>query len=213
MLELNNLSHSFDDRVLFDVKKLTLKTGEHLLLTGPSGSGKTTLFKIICGLIAPNEGTVSLFGKNLKTLKTAQVDRLRGANIGIIFQKLHLIPTLTVMENSLLSMNLGNAKQDRLKVLRKLEDLGIREKKDSFPKNLSHGEAQRAAIVRAVINDPKIIVADEPTSNLDDSSCEQVIKMLFDQAKKNGASLIVATHDDRVKKLFKNVLNLRKGKK
>lgn len=193
---------------MFSIDRLKIKAGKHLLILGKSGSGKTTLLNIIGGLLKPEKGAVRLGKTDIYSLTNNARDELRGANIGFIFQKLHLVPTLSVMENLLLANYLAAKKQNRLQALKILEVLGLKHKQNSYPENLSFGEAQRTAIARALMNGPKIIIADEPTSALDDESCASVIRLLIGEASERNCSLIVATHDQRIKDFFPDRITL-----
>jgi len=208
MLELEGVSHGFGSKTLFSIDRLEIPAGKHLLILGKSGSGKTTLLNIIGGLLHPSKGSVRLKGTSIYSLNNNARDELRGANIGFIFQKLHLVPTLSVMENLLLANYLAGKKQNRQHGLKILEVLGIKHKKNDYPENLSFGEAQRTAIARALMNEPKIIIADEPTSALDDESCGNVIRLLISEASQRNCSLIVATHDQRIKDFFPDRITL-----
>jgi len=208
MLELEGISHGFGGKALFSIDRLEILGGKHLLILGKSGSGKTTLLNIIGGLLRPAKGAVWLEKTNIYSLTNNARDKLRGLNIGFIFQKLHLIPTLSVMENLLLANYLAGKKQNRPHGWKILEALGLKHKKNAYPENLSFGEAQRTAIARALMNEPKIIIADEPTSALDDESCASVIQLLISEASQRNCSLIVATHDHRIKDFFPDRITL-----
>jgi len=208
MLELEGVSHGFAGKALFALERLEIVQGKHLLILGKSGSGKTTLLNIIGGLLHPSTGAVRMEGTDIYSLKPGTRDKLRGANIGFIFQRLYLVPTLSVIENLLLANYLAGKKQNRMHGLKILETLGIKNKKNAYPENLSFGEAQRTAIARALMNEPKIIIADEPTSALDDESCTNVIRLLIGEASERNCSLIVATHDQRIKDLFPDRITL-----
>jgi putative ABC transport system ATP-binding protein len=182
--------------------------GEHWLLSGKSGSGKTTLLHIICGLIKPSEGEVYISGKKITEMNSTDADQFRGNNIGIIFQKAHLISSLSVIENLLAAQYFSSGASDVKEAENLLGQLGIADKRNQLPHTLSQGEAQRAVIARAVINNPAMIVADEPTSSLDDESCDMVISLLKNTAQKQNALLIVSTHDGRLKPYFHKTYSL-----
>jgi ABC-type lipoprotein export system ATPase subunit/ABC-type Mn2+/Zn2+ transport system permease subunit len=202
MLEINNLKAGHDGTTVMEVPHLSLSFGEHCLILGASGSGKTTLLCTLSGLLAPIGGEILLDGYNFNDLHGAAMDEFRGKHIGIIYQTLHMVSALTVLENLLLAQYAAGLPQDREKALRLLEQLGIAHKKDDKPETLSQGQQQRVAIARAAINDPKIIVGDEPTSALDDASCETVMTLLLQLAASSNASLVIATHDQRIKRYF-----------
>ena len=207
MIESKNLSFSYmkDSSIRFpDVK---IQQGEHCLLLGQSGSGKTTLLHLLGGLLRNYSGSMQVLQQELSTLSESTLDHFRGKNIGFIFQKNHLISALTVEKNLLLAPYLAGepASVERIESL--LQRLGIENKKNASVTKISQGQAQRVAIARAVLNKPSIILADEPTSALDDKSCEQVINLLIEVASEHNASLIIATHDQRLKdKIKKQVL-------
>ena len=202
MLEIRHLKAGYDDKVIVEVPQLTLATGEHCLILGASGSGKTTLLSTLAGLLAPVAGEIELDGHAYSGMQSAAMDEFRGRHIGIIFQTLHMVSALTVEQNLLLAQYAAGLPQDRPRAVRLLEQLGIGDKKDDKPETLSQGQQQRVAIARATINGPKIIIGDEPTSALDDASCEAVMELLLRFAADSNASLVIATHDQRVKRHF-----------
>lgn len=211
MLEANSLKVGYDGTVILSVPHFSLPTGEHCLILGASGSGKTTLLSTLSGLLAPVAGELLLDGCNVHDLQGAAMDMFRGRHIGIIFQTLHMVGALTVLDNLLLAQYAAGLPQNREKAIALLEHLGIAGKKDNKPETLSQGQLQRVAIARAVINDPKIIVGDEPTSALDDRSCETVMELLVQLAASVNASLVIATHDQRIKRHFHRQITLGEG--
>jgi putative ABC transport system ATP-binding protein len=187
---------------------LAIAEGDHSLLLGPSGSGKTTLINCIAGLQAVMSGRVEVAGANMVSMSARERDQLRGTKIGMVMQRLHLISAMTIRSNLQLAQRLVGNSVDNPLIERLAEALGIHNKLDRYPRQLSQGEAQRAAIARALVNKPALLLADEPTSALDDKNCEAAIGLLLDQAALHGATLIVATHDDRVKARFSHVVEL-----
>jgi len=187
---------------------LTIEAGRHMLLLGASGSGKTTLLHLMAGLLTPDGGTVSFRGRDSRGLSSRERDALRARHFGFIFQKLHLIGHLTALENLLLSFSGANLPPDRAKAQALLQELGLADRMHKAARTLSFGEAQRVAVARAVIHAPEVIFADEPTSALDDANAEKTARLLLEQAEQNGATLIVATHDARIKTHFKTVTEL-----
>jgi len=179
-----------------------LPQGEQALILGASGSGKTTLLHLLGGLLNPQKGQLVVGDKDLSQLKRAQLDTYRGRNIGLVFQKPHLVNALTLEQNLLLAQYMAGLKQDKKKVEEVLSSLGLIPRKKALVHTLSLGEAQRAAIARAVLNKPKVILADEPTSSLDDENCGKVLHILQQQAQAHQATLIIATHDKRVKDII-----------
>jgi putative ABC transport system ATP-binding protein len=175
---------------------------------GPSGCGKSTLLHILAGLARPSTGSISVFQKDVFSLKNAEIDRWRGATVGIVLQALHLVQHLTVRANLRLAQYLAHLPQDDKAVDETLAALGVAAKASSRPGELSQGEQQRVAIARAVVNGPKLLLADEPTSSLDDAAAERAIALLLGEAGRRGATLIVATHDARVLRHFDKALDL-----
>ena len=202
IVELTDVRHVIGNKEILHLPSWQVAASAHSLILGPSGSGKTTLLHLLAGLAAPTTGQINIAGQALAALPAAQLDRFRGRHIGIVPQRLHLVPALTVDENLYLARYLAGLTQDDELIKQTLERLEIADKNRRRPAHLSQGEAQRVAIARAVINQPKLILADEPTSALDDKSCQQVIELLLQQAQSCGATLLIATHDGRVKERF-----------
>lgn len=213
MLKTNNLSYTYDNAVTIEFPNINCKAGEHWLLIGQSGTGKTTLLHLLGGLRRSQKGGITVAGQDLGKLSADQLDRFRGQNIGIVFQQSHFIGSLTVEENLLLALYLAGKKQDKTKVKNLLSRLNLVHKLQSKPRELSQGEQQRVAIARALITQPKVILADEPTSALDDDNCQEVIQLLETEAKAQNASLLIVTHDQRLKDYFSNTIELTKAKK
>ncbi|SMP23401.1 putative ABC transport system ATP-binding protein [Algoriphagus winogradskyi] len=186
---------------------IALEAGESLLVLGKSGSGKTTLLNLLAGLLKPETGEILLSGKNLATLNGQELDLFRGKEIGIVFQKPHLLAALNVKEN--LQMAHFFSKKEGQNIEELLGELELAAKAKSSVLTLSEGEAQRVSIARALANKPKLILADEPTSSLDDQNAENVIKLLKTQAAKIGAALIIVTHDQRVKSHIANFVEVK----
>lgn len=193
----------------FHFSNWTVEQGEHCLILGSSGSGKTTLLHILAGILRPQSGKVMVGKKNIAELKDSALDQYRGQNIGLVFQKPHLISSLSLQENLFLAQYLAGLKQDKERVREVMETLAIYHRKDALVTTLSQGEAQRASIARAVLNKPLVILADEPTSSLDDENCHRVIRILQAQASRHQATLVIATHDQRVKDEIKKHLTVQ----
>jgi putative ABC transport system ATP-binding protein len=186
----------------------TVAQGERWLVLGASGSGKTTLLHAIAGLIRPTEGEVEVAGESLSKLDGVRRDRWRGSTIGIVLQALHLVRHLSVRDNLRLAQYMAHSPQDDTRIADTLAALGVADKAARLPADLSEGERQRVAIARAVVNRPRLLLADEPTANLDDAAAARAVDLLLDQAARHGATLIVATHDSRVKTRFRDRLEL-----
>ena len=199
MFALHDVSHAYAGTEALRVPAWQAEQGAHWLLLGPSGSGKTTLLHVLAGILRPGAGSVSVAGQALAALSSAELDRFRGRNIGIVLQRLHLIASLTVMHNLLLAQQLAGMPQDRARAREALAGVGMDGRASAYPHQLSHGQAQRVAVARAVVNRPRLLLADEPTSNLDDTHCGQALYLLEAQAHACGATLVIATHDQRIR--------------
>ncbi len=215
MLRLSGIRHHYSTgavlhgaREALSLERFEAMQGEHWLVLGASGSGKTTFLNLCSGLLAPSAGEVEIGGQVLARLKGSELDRWRGRNVGIVPQKLHLVSSLTVLQNLLLAPYLAGMHCDETRAWGLLENLSLKDRAIAKPHELSHGQAQRAAIARAVMNRPKLLLADEPTANLDDANCVQALDLLQNQANECGATLIVATHDQRAKQRFEKRLAL-----
>jgi putative ABC transport system ATP-binding protein len=209
ILVLDQVARAYGTRTVVAIPSWTVATGQHSLIIGPSGSGKSTLLHLIAGLLRPSRGRLRVAGQDLGALAPAELDGFRGRTIGIVLQRLHLIRALTVRDNLRLAQSLAGLPVSTERVDRLLAELGIAALASASPGRLSEGEAQRVAIARAVINQPALILADEPTSALDDANCETVLALLRAQAEASGATLLIATHDARLKTHFANRLELR----
>lgn len=208
MITVSNLKFSYTPERSISFPSFALNKGEHCLLLGESGSGKTTLLHLLGGLLRGYSGNVQVAGTELNSLSESQLDTFRGKNIGFVFQKNHLISALSVEKNVIMSPYLAGTSIDKNHAHEVLTELGLGEKIHSSVKEISQGQAQRVAIARAVMNHPSVILADEPTSALDDKNCERVITLLLDVATRNNSTLVVATHDQRLKDKIKNQIIL-----
>lgn len=208
MISLQNLSFHYGPQKRITFPDWEVMQGKHCLILGGSGCGKTTLLHILAGLRRHSEGTVTVAGEPLAALKGHQMDVFRGKNIGLIFQKPHLLGALTVQDNLLLAQYMAELPQDKQRIAEVLEALKLAERQQARVYELSQGEAQRIAIARAVLNKPKVVLADEPTASLDDDNSTKVLDILEEQAAMHGATLIIATHDKRVKDRFTHQLKL-----
>ncbi|GGC41396.1 lipoprotein-releasing system ATP-binding protein LolD [Parapedobacter defluvii] len=199
VIRLNGITYRYPQGESLQFDDLEVTSGQHTLILGDSGSGKTTLLHILSGLLKPETGTVQIDGQRIYDLPSRKLDEFRGQRIGLIFQEAHLVKSLTVKENLQIAQGFAGAKVDFDRIREVLTLLNLEHKAESYPGKLSRGQMQRAAIARAVINRPAILVADEPTASLDDRNTESVLSLLLTQAEQQGATLVVATHDKRVK--------------
>ncbi|GAA0880711.1 ABC transporter ATP-binding protein [Algoriphagus jejuensis] len=207
MLKTSVLHFAHPGQAQIAFPEFKLDAGEALLVLGRSGSGKTTLLNLLAGLHIPLKGEVNLDGTSLSALSGQEMDLFRGKNIGIVFQKPHLIAALNVRENLELAHFFSKKKGQDIRCL--LSELGIDSKAESAVQTLSEGEGQRVSIARALANSPKLILADEPTSSLDDENTEKVIHLLKTQATKIGAALVIVTHDQRVRNHISNFIEVK----
>ncbi|MBL8521472.1 MAG: ATP-binding cassette domain-containing protein [Betaproteobacteria bacterium] len=199
--------HDAQDWV-FPPLDLVVEPGQNTLILGPSGSGKTTLLNLLAGLALPAQGEVRFRDQSLAALDESARDRLRGRHMGFVLQRLHLIASLNVVDNILLAQRLAGSAPDPARARALLARLGLGVHAERMPAQLSQGEAQRVALARALVHRPSLILADEPTSALDDANCAAVISLLLEQAAAEGATLVAATHDARIKAHFSQVLSL-----
>lgn len=208
MLKSNSIQFTYDGEKKFKFPDLNINSGESLLVLGESGVGKTTFIQILAGLLKPSSGSLELNSINYSSLSSKKMDEFRGKNIGMIFQSPHFVRNISIIENLLLSLHLSNQKPDKEYAENILSQIGLVEKMNSLPDELSQGEQQRAAIALAVIKNPELILADEPTSSLDDTNCQKIISLLKEQSVSKNAKLIIITHDNRLKSQFKKSIIL-----
>ena len=181
--------------------------GQHFALSGSSGSGKTTLLNLIAGILQPDEGRVELDGRSISGANEALRDRLRAELMGYIFQTFNLLEGYTCLENVLLGMSFGG-KPDRARAVELLGRVGLSSRLEYFPRQLSSGQQQRVAVARALANQPKLVLADEPTGNLDPENAAEVLALIRDTCKENGAALLLVSHDKSVLGQFEEVRDL-----
>jgi ABC-type lipoprotein export system ATPase subunit len=212
MFAVRNLRHAYSGTDVLNVPAWQAEQGSQWLVLGPSGSGKTTLLHALAGILKPTDGNISVAGQDLAALGARDLDRFRGRHIGIVLQRLHLMASLTVFDNLLLAQYLAGVPQDRERARAALAGLDLAGKAGARPHELSFGQAQRVAVARAVVNQPKVLLADEPTSNLDDERCLQALELLQSQARACNATLLIATHDQRIKSRMSNQFVLGTGK-
>lgn len=198
-------------RALNDIN-LTVEQGEVIVVLGESGSGKSTLLNVMGGLDVLTSGEIFLEGKPYTNFKDIEMSKLRRQKFGFIFQSYNLLPLLTIYENIIAPLLLDQKRVQRKDVEKLSESLGIKEQLDKFPNQLSGGQQQRAAIVRALINHPKVIFADEPTGNLDKDTGEQVMTCLIHAVKEEGATLVMVTHNEKLSSYADRVIRMENGK-
>jgi putative ABC transport system ATP-binding protein len=191
---------------------LNIGRGEAVGLLGPSGSGKSTLLMVMTGLERPDSGSVIVAGKNLRKLDEDQLARFRGRNIGIVFQAFHLIPTMTALENVAVPLELAGERDAFSRAGRELTAVGLSDRLSHYPAELSGGEQQRVALARALAPHPAIVVADEPTGNLDEATGREIIELLFRGHREHGTTLVLVTHDTALAVRCDRVLHLHSGR-
>lgn len=206
MIRISNLVYNYTSDFAISFPNWEVKQGDECLLIGSSGSGKTTLIHLLAGLIKPQIGEVVVANQFLTS--STNFDVFRGKHLGLVFQQSHLIQVLNVEDNLFLAQYLTKSPRNPNRVREVLEAVGLQNKTKAKVYQLSQGQQQRVAIARAVLNSPNVILADEPTASLDDENAESVLKILRDQSKKNNATLIVATHDSRLKNEINQFLKL-----
>ncbi|MDR4307288.1 ABC transporter ATP-binding protein [Chelatococcus sambhunathii] len=197
--------------ILKDVD-LDIARGEAVGLVGPSGSGKSTLLMVLAGLEKPDRGTVKALGEELTALDEDQLARFRGRNIGVVFQSFHLIPTMTALENVATPLELAGAPDAFERARAELASVGLMDRANHHPAQLSGGEQQRVALARALAPRPEILVADEPTGNLDETTGKQIADLLFAKSAERGATLVLVTHDASLAARCGRVVRLRSGR-
>lgn len=216
ILEVHNLTKKYNSgskslTVLEDVS-FNINKGDTFSIVGPSGSGKTTLLGLCAGLDRPTSGLVALNNIELQTLNEDERAQVRNENVGFIFQNFQLISTLTALENVMVPMELRGEKNIKNQALELLDRVGLANRHDHYPTQLSGGEQQRVSLARAFSNKPKILFADEPTGNLDDETSEKVVKLIFDLNKEAGTTLILVTHDMELAEKTQRIIKIKGGK-
>ena len=215
MLNLRNLSKRFasggETLPLFEGLDLRLSPGETCLLLGQSGCGKSTLLNLIAGLIPPDEGEIWLGETRLDTQSPDERARLRGRHFGIVYQDFNLLPTLTVLENLCLPLEINHLPRDMARLDALLERLGMSHKRHAWPEQLSGGQRQRVALARALVHQPKWLLADEPTGSLDEHNAEQVMGLMMAAVRDTGAGLLLVSHNPGYGALADRVLRLEGG--
>jgi ABC-type lipoprotein export system ATPase subunit len=207
MLSTDQIVHRYGDTTVLRAPALELRDDEHCAVTGPSGSGKSTLLHILAGILRPSAGTARIDGDDLYPA-AGRDDRWRGQRIGFVPQKLHLLASLSTLENVTLACFLASRAEHSRTAAPLLADLGLGNKLGARPEALSLGEQQRVAIARAIVNRPRLLLADEPTSSLDDDNARRVLDLLLQAAETAEALLVVATHDARIRGRFRREIEL-----
>ena len=216
-IELHDLSKNFregnDTRLVLNQVQATFNQGEFIVLLGQSGSGKSTLLNLLSGIEKPTTGTVSINGVAVNEMSERDCTLFRRDRIGFVFQFFNLIPTLTVLENVTLPQELAgkNIQEIEKQALTLLKQVGLKERCGAFPDKLSGGQQQRVAIARALVHNPMLVLADEPTGNLDEETGERVLKLLLALTKDRNKTLIMATHNPEIAKLADRVLRVHEG--
>lgn len=204
MISIKELGHRYDVQSFIQFRDWNIKHGENWLLLGDSGSGKTTLMHIITGLLKPTQRNVFMDSTNIYQLNGKKRDQFRGQKIGLVFQRPHLIKSLNIEENIGIAQTFAGLSYDIDRIKQVLDSLNILEKRKNKPSELSQGQLQRVSLARAIVNKLVLLVADEPTSNLDDKNTAIVLELLISQSNLNGSTLLIATHDKRIKDTFSN---------
>lgn len=217
MLHIQNLTKMYTAQgkspvPILNIAGFSMAGQEQTALVGPSGSGKSTLLNIIAGILRPTAGSISFKGMELGELSEAELDRFRAQHIGYVFQSYNLLPGFTALENVLVAMRFGNsvpvqARKGRARGL--LEQVGLGHRLSHKPSQLSNGEQQRVAIARALANRPSLVLADEPTASLDRDNAEQVVRLLMDTCRTNGAALLLCSHDLELAGKLQRMVSIR----
>lgn len=216
MIELSNVSRTVTSGAgpltILHPTSFTIGRGRVVAITGPSGSGKSTLLGLLAGLDAPTTGSIKVDGVRITAESEEGLARLRGEKIGIVFQFFHLLPSLTALENIMVPMEILGRADARSRGEALLRDVGLADRGHHYPSQLSGGEQQRIAIARALANDPPVLLADEPTGNLDSSTGRQIIELLVDVGRRHARTLVLVTHDPELAALADEVIALRDGR-
>ena len=216
MIELNNVTKivrsGTENLTILDQVSMTIPDGEFVAITGASGSGKSTMLGLIAGLDAPTTGDIMIDGVSVTQMSEDDLARLRSEKIGFIFQSFHLIPSLTAFENILIPMEILGAPNARDRAAELLNDVGLNNRGHHYPTELSGGEQQRVAIARAFANQPKILLADEPTGNLDSRNGSHIFDLMTNLHSKNNVTLVLVTHDHQLAATAQRQIVMRDGR-
>jgi putative ABC transport system ATP-binding protein len=216
MIELRGVSKTVDSggqpMTILHSLDYSIASGQFVAIVGPSGSGKSTLLGLLAGLDAPSTGSIVVDGVDITTLGEDRLARLRGEKIGFVFQFFHLVPSLTAFENVLIPMEISGRRDAATRARQLLGEVGLTDRAHHYPSQLSGGEQQRIAIARALANDPPIVLADEPTGNLDSSTGRHIMELLMRVHRARGTTLVLVTHDAELAALADSRLVLRDGR-
>ena len=216
VLEARDLSKSYrvDARriTVLDTISMTVKKGEFLVIEGKSGSGKSTLLSLLSGLDKPDSGRIILHGTDITGLSEDQLAPFRNRTIGYVFQSFHLVPSLTALENIMFPAELTRDPEAAAKAAELLRRVGLHQRDDNFPHQLSGGEKQRVALCRALVNNPQIVFADEPTGNLDSASSETILQLLLELRRELDTTLVMATHSREISRTADRIIRLLDGR-
>lgn len=216
MIELSDVSKHYamgsSDVMVLQQLDMTVEPQERVAIIGPSGSGKTTLLLILTGLETPSQGKISIAGQSLEHMIPDERADLRREHIGIVFQSFHLIPSLTACENVALPLEISGIANSRKLAMSMLSKVELSSRSNHYPAQLSGGEQQRVAMARALIHEPALIVADEPTGNLDENTGEMIMQLLFELNRESGSTLLLVTHDNDLAARCDRTLRLNEGK-
>lgn len=208
MITTKDVRFSYGQEAQFAFPDIALTGGEALLITGGSGKGKTTLLHLLGGLQRPQSGTIMIDETDISKLSDKKRDRFRGRNIGLVLQQNYFVASLSVLENVVLASWLATGKKAETKAKQLLQELDLLSHAHKLPSRLSVGQQQRVSVARALINEPKLLLADEPTSSLDDENAAIVAGILSNLSRQHGAALVIVTHDQRLKDRFSNQISL-----
>jgi putative ABC transport system ATP-binding protein len=216
MIEFRNVSRTVTSGAgpltILHPTSFSIPEGRVVAITGPSGSGKSTMLGLMSGLDAPTTGSILLDGVDITTLGEEALARLRGERVGIVFQFFHLLPSLTAYENVLVPMEIAGVRDAGARARQLLAEVGLAERGHHYPSQLSGGEQQRVAIARAIANDPPILLADEPTGNLDTATGRHIIDLLVTLRKARGRTLVLVTHDPELAAMADEIFVMRDGR-
>ncbi len=213
MIKTKNLKFKYKRGSEMDFPDLEMASGEQMAMIGDSGSGKTTLLHLLAGILSPSSGEIVVDNTNICKLKQNKLDEFRGKNFGFIFQKHLFIEDISMNKNLLIAQTLAGGAKDPDYVSQLTEQLEIAKLLNKYPSELSQGELQRFSVARSLVNNPLALFADEPTSSLDDNNCTRFITLLQKVSSEHKLTLLIATHDSRIKKQFGNILYLKPSRK